>query len=104
MKEDVVYILAAIAIVGAPLFAYVLRGVVTGRHFLRARWPIVAVYYGLVGLNEAVPHLGGRVAGMILIVLGSLVALILLDATPRRMESSERERRGFPVGPAKGES
>ena len=102
MKNNAVYYLAGLAVVGAPLFVFLLRGMVSGKRYVRARWPIVAVYYALVGIHEAVAHLGVPVGCpmMILVVLAPLLALVLLDASPRRSRSSERERRGFPVGPA----
>ena len=102
VRDDAGYILATLAIVGAPLFAFILRGALSGNRYLRTRWPIVAVYYVLVGAHEAAGRLGVPVAApmMILVVLAPFIALFLLVASPRRSQSDKKARRGFAVEPS----
>ena len=78
------------------------RGALSGKRYLHARWPIVALYYVLVGGHEAVGRLGVPVAApmMILVVLAPFLALFLLIASPRRRQSDDQERRGFVVEPS----
>jgi hypothetical protein len=101
VTDQPLYILAAVAIVGAPLFVFILRGALSGSRYMRARWPIVAVYYGLVAVHEAVGRFGVPVAApmMILVVLAPFLALFLLVAAPRRSQPVDEERRGFAVEP-----
>ena len=81
---------------GAPLLAFLIRSVITGRHYFKAKWPVVAVYYGLAAAHEAARRFGipVPVPSMLLIVAGPLVGLFLLLGTVR---ASGDEARGFEV-------
>ena len=97
MELNPIALLAGLAFtVGAPLLAFLVRSAVTGRHYLKARWPVVAVYYVLVGGHEAAGRFGIPVAAplMLLIMAGPIVGLILLVGPGRR---ATEERRRFEV-------